>query len=146
MRSTLLWGQCFLKAENHCSHLLTQAVYFYRKIGRATKYFTHPLCLFYSELSICVNQRGKEVVTENLVGSDISICDLTWCFYFPECLEYLFQTYRNFLWLEVWSVSCSVVSDSVWPHGLKAHQVPLPMEFTRREYWSGFHFLLQQST
>ena len=33
------------------------------------------------------------------------------------------------------TVSCSVMSDSLWPHG--ACQTPLPMEFSRQEYWSG---------
>ena len=33
---------------------------------------------------------------------------------------------------------CSVVSDSLQPHGLYvAHQVVLPMEFSRQEYWNG---------
>ena len=32
---------------------------------------------------------------------------------------------------------CSVVSDSLQPHGLAACQVPLPMGFSRQEYWSG---------
>ena len=27
--------------------------------------------------------------------------------------------------------------------GTVAHQAPLSMEFSRQEYWSGFHFLLQ---
>ena len=35
-----------------------------------------------------------------------------------------------------WSATCTVKSDSLQPHGL-ACQVPLPMEFSRREYWSG---------
>ena len=36
------------------------------------------------------------------------------------------------------SVSCSVVSDSLWPHGLYvACQAPLSMEFFRQEYWCG---------
>ena len=37
--------------------------------------------------------------------------------------------------------SCSVMSDSLWPHGLYvAHQSPLAMEFSRQEYWSGLTF------
>ena len=48
---------------------------------------------------------------------------------------------RKLLLLE--SVSRSVMSNSLWPHGLLAHQVPLSMEFSRQEYWSGCHFLLQ---
>ena len=32
-------------------------------------------------------------------------------------------------------VSCSVVSDSWWPHGVTC-QAPLSMEFSRKEYWS----------
>ena len=31
------------------------------------------------------------------------------------------------------SISHSVVSDCLWPHG---HQAPLPMGFSRQEYWS----------
>ena len=33
--------------------------------------------------------------------------------------------------------SCPVMSDSVQPHGLCAHQAPLSMGFPRQEYWSG---------
>ena len=36
------------------------------------------------------------------------------------------------------SVSCSVVSDSLWAH--VAHQAPLSMEFSRQDYWSGWPF------
>ena len=39
-------------------------------------------------------------------------------------------------------LSCSVVSDSVVPWTV-AHQAPLPMGFSRQEYWGGCHFLLQ---
>ena len=35
--------------------------------------------------------------------------------------------------------SCSVVSDPLWPHGLVC-QVPLSMEFSTQEYWSGLPF------
>ena len=35
------------------------------------------------------------------------------------------------------TLSRSVVSDSLGPHGLGAHQVPLSMEFSRQECWSG---------
>ena len=38
------------------------------------------------------------------------------------------------------SVSPSVVSDSATPWTV-AHQAPLPMEFSRQEYWSGLPFL-----
>ena len=38
-------------------------------------------------------------------------------------------------------VSCSVLSDSLRPHG--PHQVPLSMVFLRQENWVGCHFLLQ---
>ena len=44
-------------------------------------------------------------------------------------------------WLHVKeSVRCSVMSDSLRPHGLKAHQAPLSMDFSRQEYWSGLPF------
>ena len=35
-------------------------------------------------------------------------------------------------------VSCSIVSDSLWPYGLElACQAPLSMEFCRQGYWTG---------
>ena len=34
----------------------------------------------------------------------------------------------------------SVMSDSLQPHGLVAHEAPLSMEFSRQEYWSGLPF------
>ena len=34
-------------------------------------------------------------------------------------------------------LSHSVMSSSFRPHGLAAHQAPLPTEFSRQEYWSG---------
>ena len=36
----------------------------------------------------------------------------------------------------------SVMSDSLGPHGLNCW-APLSMEFSRQEYWSGCHYLLQ---
>ena len=38
------------------------------------------------------------------------------------------------------SVSCSVVSNSLWPHGLVAHQAPLSMGLPRQACWSGLPF------
>ena len=35
------------------------------------------------------------------------------------------------------SISCSVVADSLWPHGLKA---PLSMDFSGQKSWSGWSF------
>ena len=37
-------------------------------------------------------------------------------------------------------ISSSVVSNSLQPHGLVAHQAPLSMEFSRQEHWSGLPF------
>ena len=36
--------------------------------------------------------------------------------------------------------SHSVVSDSLWPHGLSPNQAPPSMEFSKQEYWSGLPF------
>ena len=43
----------------------------------------------------------------------------------------------------MWSVSCSVVSDSLPPPWTATRQAPLSMEFSRQEYWSGQPFLFQ---
>ena len=37
-------------------------------------------------------------------------------------------------------VSHSVMSDSLQPHGLVAHQASLSMEFSRHKYWSRLPF------
>ena len=37
-------------------------------------------------------------------------------------------------------VSCSVLSDFLWPPWTVAHQNPLSMEFSKQEYWSGLPF------
>ena len=38
----------------------------------------------------------------------------------------------------------SVMSNSVQPYRPIACQVPLTMEFSRQEYWSGFHALIEE--
>ena len=37
-------------------------------------------------------------------------------------------------------LSCSIMSDSLWPHGLYPNQVPPSMGFSRQRYWSGLPF------
>ena len=34
-------------------------------------------------------------------------------------------------------LSCSAMSDSLWPHGLWPAQLPCPWGFSRQEYWNG---------
>ena len=41
---------------------------------------------------------------------------------------------------EACTFSCPVMSDSLQPHGLCAHQAPLSVEFSRQKYWSGLPF------
>ena len=47
--------------------------------------------------------------------------------------------FKFYLYLYVHA--CSVVSDSLWPHGLYvAHQAPFSMGFAKQEYWCGLLF------
>ena len=39
----------------------------------------------------------------------------------------------------------SVISDSLRPQGPWVHQAPLFMGFSKQEYWSGLHLLLQET-
>ena len=39
------------------------------------------------------------------------------------------------IWLSV--LSCSVLSDSLWPHGLQPSRLLCPWGFSRQEYWNG---------
>ena len=48
---------------------------------------------------------------------------------------------RVFFLITLCSVlSCSVVSNSLQLHGMWPAKAPLPMEFSRQEYWSGLPF------
>ena len=44
------------------------------------------------------------------------------------------------IWYCVCVHSCLVMSDSLWPHEIVAHQAPLSMEFSTQEYWDGLPF------
>ena len=45
------------------------------------------------------------------------------------------------LWRRMCTLSCSVLSSSLWPHGLYiTRQAPLSVGFPRQEYWSGLPF------
>ena len=65
------------------------------------------------------------------------------CVYVCVCVEstieciYTHIYYKEYIYL--WSVSCSVMSDSVTPWTV-AHQAPLSMEFSRKQYRSGLPF------
>ena len=56
---------------------------------------------------------------------------------------YLYTSYyaialNHYIYSTLYMLSCSVVSSSLWPHGLYvAHQAPVSMGFSRQEYWSG---------
>ena len=47
---------------------------------------------------------------------------------------------KGFCVLVIWVLSCSVVSDSLWPPWTVACQASLSMGFSRQEYWSGLPF------
>ena len=44
---------------------------------------------------------------------------------------------------EKWKWSCSVVSDSSWPHGLQPTRLPYPWDFPGKSTGVGYHRLLQ---
>ena len=58
----------------------------------------------------------------------------------------LWTSKKNFLYVSTnpfilkFLYACSVISDSLWPHGLLVSQVPLSMWFFRQESWSGLPF------
>ena len=52
-------------------------------------------------------------------------------------------SYLTLLWFSKPVCVCSVasvVSDSLWPHGLQPVRLLYPWDFPRREYWSGLPF------
>ena len=54
------------------------------------------------------------------------------------CFLQVLEESCRWLWLCV--LSCSVVSDSLWPPWTVAHQAPLSVEFSSQEYSSGLPF------
>ena len=60
---------------------------------------------------------------------------------FVKCLpdtSYYAIALNHYIYSTLYMLSCSVVSSSLWPHGLYvAHQAPVSMGFSRQEYWSG---------
>jgi len=51
--------------------------------------------------------------------------------------------YKGFVFLFLFKIDCSAVSDSFAIPWTVACQAPLSMEFFRQEYWRVCHFLLQ---
>ena len=51
----------------------------------------------------------------------------------------LLSDWTDWLWMECESVSCSVVSDSLWPKKCSPRS-PLYMGFSRQEYWVAISF------
>jgi len=82
----------------------------------------------------------------------LSVCYFTWqntlkvhpCFL--KWQDFIFFLWRSSIILCVYvcaMLSCSVVSNSVQPHGLQPTSLLCSWGFSRQEYWSGFHALLQ---
>ena len=83
----------------------------------------------------------------------IYIFNLDWCEYWcfilvdplPDLPFFHFSLGKNFSSFKDFSVnhnvfavlSHSVVSDSLWPHGLQSARLLCPWGFSRQEYWSG---------
>ena len=54
-----------------------------------------------------------------------------------------FTQYSVIIYMEVWSVSHSVVPDSLWLHGLQPTRLLCPWDFPSKDTGLGCHFLLQ---
>ena len=58
----------------------------------------------------------------------------------PSAVVFFQKVECSLIIIKVKKRSHSVVSDSLWPCGLLAHQAPQSTEFSRQEYWSGLPF------
>ena len=80
------------------------------------------------------------VSTGHLLGWSQTSNSSSWVALTPQFFISLAGVCPVYTWTsESESDSRSVVSDSLWYHGL-AHQAPLSMEFSRQEYWIGLPF------
>ena len=70
---------------------------------------------------------------------NIAIKWVTWIFWFPSAYIKGMLILCCRLLPSLCELSCSLMSDSLQPHGLYiARQAPLSLGFSRQEYWSGF--------
>ena len=62
----------------------------------------------------------------------------SWCFIIPvcECTPIIYSFYWCWISVLCAALSCSVVSDSVWPHGLLPTRLLCPWGLSRQQYWS----------
>ena len=74
---------------------------------------------------------GCYMATRDLKTPSVGICILT---------SQMLKCEHMCTWKKSASVSCSVVSDSLWPPWTVARHATLCMEFSRQEYWSGWPF------
>ena len=83
-------------------------------------------------------------VTFKAVCVCVCVCMCVWaCVCFLLLLEGYFSAfYIDLNILALCACVCSVMSDSLQPHGLIARQAPLSVGLSRQEYWSGLSFPL----
>ena len=75
-------------------------------------------------------------------------------FFFPSCglsfyiLRNCFMVWKRWFNLKQWKWkwSLSLMSDSLWPHGLQLARLPRPWDFPGKSTGVGCHFLLQSWT
>ena len=94
----------------------------------------------------CVSCIGRQIlyhwVTREALNN-INHYIITWCY---NVIKLVYTMHNNLLYTiylnQSESVSHSVVSNSLWPHGLSlpGSQAPLFKGFPRQEYWSGLPF------
>ena len=84
-------------------------------------------------------QRFPTLAVCSAAQSYLTLCDPMDCSPSGSSVYGILQA-RMLLVVWWWSFSHLVVSDSLQPHGLVAHQAPLSLEFSRQEYWSGLPF------
>ena len=101
-------------------------------------------------VSLQITKLQKIILTVMFIF--IYIFNLDWCEYWCfilvdplSDLPFCFSLGKNFSFFKDFSVnhnmfavlSHSVVSDSLWPHGLQPTRLLCPWGFSRKEYWSG---------
>ena len=76
---------------------------------------------------VCCDSWGRKVsdTTERLIWSDLIYIFKIEMEYFTCCFFKIFFSYTIYLGQSV-QLSCSVVSDSLWPHGLQHTRLPRP--------------------
>ena len=131
------WGKAFTPNISNIQSLLTSPELGTKSLPIISCQPVKHILQHRNMMCICVYVHTRAMCLLVRTGFGWKHRDLYWQGEF-KLIQYLFNAY--FFEIAVILFSCSVVFNSLWPHGLYSPPAPLSMGFTRQEYWRGLPF------